>query len=100
MRQQTLADEGFRKFRNMTRKEHYFDEKERIILCNDLTSPLEPFHPNPQGTARRKRPDRRYQGMSGFRMMVLDVACQSSGVLTSAPAATARTSPTQSAARR
>ncbi len=53
MRQKTLADEGFEKFRKQTRKEQFLDEMERIIPWKELTAAIEPFYPNPQGAGRR-----------------------------------------------
>ena len=53
MRQKTLADESFEKFRKKTRKEQFLDEMERIIPWKELTAAIEPFYPNPQGAGRR-----------------------------------------------
>lgn len=53
MRQKTLADEGFEKFRKKTRKEQFLDEMECIIPRQELTAAIEPFYPNPQGAGRR-----------------------------------------------
>ncbi len=49
MRQQTLADNGFEKFRKRTRKEQFLDEMEVIILWKDLTAAIEPFYPQAEG---------------------------------------------------
>ena len=43
MRQQTLADEGFEKYRKPTRRERFLDEMERIIPWRELTEVIEPF---------------------------------------------------------
>jgi len=53
VRQKTLADESFEKFRKKTRKEQFLDEMERIIPWKELTAAIEPFYPNPQGAGRR-----------------------------------------------
>jgi transposase, IS5 family len=53
VRQNTLADEGFEKFRKKTRKEQFLDEMERIIPWKELTAAIEPFYPNPQRAGRR-----------------------------------------------
>ena len=37
MRQQTLADSSFEKFRKKTRKEQFLDEMEQVIAWTDLT---------------------------------------------------------------
>lgn len=53
MRQPTLSDNGFEKFRKKTRKEQFLDEMEVIIPWQDLTSAIEPFYPQPEGAGRR-----------------------------------------------
>ena len=53
MKQQTLADGGFEKFRRKTRKEQFLEEMETIIPWQQLTEAIEPFYPNPQGPGRR-----------------------------------------------
>ena len=53
MKQQTLADGGFEKYRKKTRKEQFLDEMETIIPWEQLTEAIEPFYPNPQGAGRR-----------------------------------------------
>ncbi len=55
MRQKTLADEGFEKFRTQTRKEQFLGEMERIISLKEPTAAIEPFYPNPQGAHRHER---------------------------------------------
>ena len=47
MRQQTLADSSFEKFRKKTRKEQFLDEMEQVIAWTDLTEAIEPYYPNP-----------------------------------------------------
>lgn len=53
MRQPTLSDNGFEKFRKKTRKEQFLDEMEVIIPWQDLTRAIEPFYPQPEGAGRR-----------------------------------------------
>jgi transposase, IS5 family len=53
MRQPTLSDNGFEKFRKKTRKEQFLDEMEVIIPWQDLTQAIEPFYPQPEGAGRR-----------------------------------------------
>jgi IS5 family transposase len=48
MKQQTLADGSFEKFRKKTRKEQFLDEMETLIPWQQLTKVIEPFYPNPQ----------------------------------------------------
>ena len=45
MRQQTLADSSFEKFRKKTRKEQFLDEMEQVIAWTDLTEAIEPVLP-------------------------------------------------------
>lgn len=52
MRQRTLADEGFEKFRKPTRREQFLDEMERIIPWKDLCKVIKPFYPKPKGAGR------------------------------------------------
>jgi IS5 family transposase len=53
MRQPTLSDNGFEKFRKQTRKEQFLDEMEVIIPWKDLIQAIEPFYPQPEGAGRR-----------------------------------------------
>lgn len=53
MRQQTLADGSFEKFRKKTRKELFLDDMEQIIPWQDLCSAIEPYYPKPDGAGRR-----------------------------------------------
>jgi len=53
MRQQTLADGSFEKFRKKTRKELFLDDMDRIIPWQDLCGANEPFYPKPEGAGRR-----------------------------------------------
>jgi IS5 family transposase len=52
MRQRTLADEGFEKFRKPTRREQFLDEMDQIIPWRDLDKVIEPFYPKPEGAGR------------------------------------------------
>lgn len=52
MRQRTLAEEGFEKFRKPTRREQFLDEMEQIIPWGDLCQVIEPFYPRPKGAGR------------------------------------------------
>jgi IS5 family transposase len=53
MRQQTLADGSFEKFRKKTRKELFLDDMEQIIPWQELCSAIEPYYPKPEGAGRR-----------------------------------------------
>ena len=53
MRQQTLAEEGFEKFRKPTRREQFLDEMDKIIPWEGLCEVIEPFYPEPEGAGRR-----------------------------------------------
>lgn len=53
MRQQSLAEEGFEKFRKKTRKEQFLEDMDIIIPWQELTEAIRPYYPNPQGAGRR-----------------------------------------------
>jgi len=53
MRQQTLAEGGFEKYRKKTRKEQFLDEMEQIVPWKELTEVIEPYYPKPEGAGRR-----------------------------------------------
>lgn len=53
MRQKTLADEGFEKYRKPTRREKFLDDMEEIIPWRELCDAIEPFYPRPKGAGRR-----------------------------------------------
>jgi IS5 family transposase len=53
MRQRTLAEEGFEKFRKPTRREQFLEEMDRIIPWRDLYKVIKPFYPKPKGPGRR-----------------------------------------------
>ncbi len=55
MRQQTLADGSFEKFRKKTRKELFLDDMEQIIPWQDLCAAIEPYYPKPAGAGRRRQ---------------------------------------------
>lgn len=52
MRQQTLADEGFEKYRKPTRREQFLDEMDKIIPWEGLCGVVEPFYPKVEGPGR------------------------------------------------
>ncbi len=53
MRQQTLADEGFERFRKPTRRDQFLAEMEAVIPWRDLCKVIKPFYPKPKGAGRR-----------------------------------------------
>ena len=55
MRQQSLADGSFEKYRKKTRKELFLDEMHQIIPWQELTAAIEPFYPKPEGAGRRPK---------------------------------------------
>jgi len=52
MRQQTLAEEGFEKYRKPTRREQFLEEMDRIIPWAELSAVIEPFYPKGEGPGR------------------------------------------------
>lgn len=52
MRQQTLADESFERFRKPTRRDQFLAEMDEIIPWQDLCEVIEPFYPKPKGAGR------------------------------------------------
>ncbi len=52
MRQATLSENGFEKFRKKTRKERFLDDMEAIIPWQGLSEGLEPFYPKAEGPGR------------------------------------------------
>jgi len=52
MRQQTLAEEGFERFRKPTRRDQFLAEMEQIIPWRDLCKVIKPFYPKPKGAGR------------------------------------------------
>ena len=55
MRQQSLADGSFEKYRKKTRKEAFLDEMDQIIPWRELTAVIKPFYPEPKGAGRRPK---------------------------------------------
>jgi len=53
MRQQSLAEEGFEKYRKPTRRERFLAEMERIVPWAELGAVIEPYYPKPAGAGRR-----------------------------------------------
>ena len=49
MRQQTLADNGFERFRKRTRRETFLLEMDQIIPWRDLCKVIKPFYPKRNG---------------------------------------------------
>ena len=52
MRQRSLAEEGFEKFRKPTRREQFLEEMEQIIPWSGLCAVIEPFYPKGKGAGR------------------------------------------------
>jgi len=52
MRQQTLADEGFERYRKATRRDQFLEEMEQIIPWRGLCEVIEPFYPKAEGAGR------------------------------------------------
>lgn len=52
MRQPTLSDNGFEKFRKKTRKEQFLEDMEAIIPWQELSQGLEPYYPQSAGPGR------------------------------------------------
>ena len=52
MRQRTLAEEGFEKFRKPTRREQFLNEMDQIIPWRDLCKVIKPFYPKPKAAGR------------------------------------------------
>lgn len=52
MRQRTLADESFERFRKPTRRDQFLAEMESIIPWRDLCEVIKPFYPKPKGAGR------------------------------------------------
>ena len=53
MRQGTLSEGGFEKYRKRTRKEKFLEEMERIVPWGKLVEVIEPYYPKPEGAGRR-----------------------------------------------
>lgn len=52
MRQQSLADGGFEKYRKKTRKEQFLDDMERIVPWQQLAEAIAPYYPKAEGAGR------------------------------------------------
>lgn len=52
MRQKTLADEGFERFRKPTRRDQFLAEMDTIIPWRDLCKAIKPYYPKPKGAGR------------------------------------------------
>jgi IS5 family transposase len=52
MRQQTLANEGFVRYRKPTRRDQFLDEMEQIIPWRGQCEVIEPFYPKAKGAGR------------------------------------------------
>lgn len=52
MRQRTLAEEGFERFRKPTRRERFLDEMQQVIPWSGLCAVIEPFYPKGGGRGR------------------------------------------------
>jgi IS5 family transposase len=52
MRQQTLADEGFERYRNPMRRDQFLAEMDQVIPWRDWCNVVKPFYPTPKGAGR------------------------------------------------
>jgi IS5 family transposase len=52
MRQKTLAEEGFERFRKPTRREKFLEDMDEIIPWQELCEVIEPFYPKGKGAGR------------------------------------------------
>jgi len=52
MRQRSLSEEGFEKFRKPTRREKFLEEMEQVIPWSGLCGVIEPFYPKGKGAGR------------------------------------------------
>jgi IS5 family transposase len=52
MRQRSLADSGFEKYRKPTRREKFLSEMDRIVPWAELAAVIEPYYPVPQAAGR------------------------------------------------
>ena len=53
MRQRSLSESGFEKYRKKTRKQQFLEEMDVIIPWRDLAGAIEPYYPKPEGAGRR-----------------------------------------------
>jgi len=52
MRQKTLADSSFERFRKPTRRERFLADMDQVIPWRDLCKVIKPFYPKPKGAGR------------------------------------------------
>lgn len=52
MRQQTLAEATFERYRKPTRRERFLAEMDQVIPWGELCGVIEPFYPKPEGAGR------------------------------------------------
>lgn len=52
MRQKTLADSSFERYRKPTRREQFLAEMDQVIPWRDLCNVIKPFYPKPKGAGR------------------------------------------------
>jgi IS5 family transposase len=52
MRQQTLAEATFERYRKPTRRERFLNEMDHVIPWGELAEVIEPFYPKPDGAGR------------------------------------------------
>jgi len=52
MRQQTLADEGFERYRKPTLRDQFLAEMDKIIHWRNLCEVIKPYYPEPKGAGR------------------------------------------------
>ncbi len=52
MRQRTLAEGGFERYRKRTRREQFLDDMERVVPWSELCALIEPFYPGGDGAGR------------------------------------------------
>ncbi len=52
MRQQTLAEAGFERYRKPTRRELFLSEMDQVIPWKELCEIIEPFYPKPESAGR------------------------------------------------
>jgi IS5 family transposase len=52
MRQKTLAEEGFERYRKPTRREQFLAEMEQVIPWRELCKVIKPFYPKQKGAGR------------------------------------------------
>jgi IS5 family transposase len=53
MRQQSLAEATFEKYRKPTRREKFLAEMDRVIPWKEMSEVIEPYYPRPEGAGRR-----------------------------------------------